>query len=97
MLLLGDWGQQMDIEQQREEIRSMRKELNTARKQGAELMEKRVQLLEAENDSLKLHLAALLRYCVAKGVVDMNEYRQCVETIDELDGEVDGKYEGDVT
>jgi len=96
MFLLGDWGQQMDIEEQRKEIRSMRRELRKARKSGAEAMEKRVEDLEAENDMLKLHLAALVRYCMSKGIVDMNEYRQFIEAIDESDGTADGKYDGDV-
>jgi hypothetical protein len=96
MLLFGDWGQQMDIEEQRKEIRSMRSELRKARTGGPSGVEKRLKALEEENDALKLHLAALIRYCTSKGVVDINEYRSFVEAIDESDGSADGKYDGDV-
>jgi polyhydroxyalkanoate synthesis regulator phasin len=96
MFLLGDWGQQMDIEDQRRRIRELGHEVRQHRRTVSVALEKRIDDLEQENDNLKLHLAALVRYCIAKGTIDVEEFKQFVDAIDESDGEADGKYVGDI-
>ena len=54
MLLLGNLGQQLDIEDQRREIRELKAELRRARGLGGGSVERRLYALEAENDSLSL-------------------------------------------
>ena len=70
MLLLGNWGQQMDIEDQRQEITALRRQIrrNTSGRASAELS-RRVTELEKENDELRLYLASLVRYLGNKGVL----------------------------
>ena len=94
MMLLGDWGQQMDIEDQRDEMRTLRRNMRQAAKRSkAELLE-RIDQLENDNAALRLYLTALIRYLGGKGVVDRDEFRVLVDVIDAEDGEVDGKLGG---
>jgi hypothetical protein len=96
MLLLGNWGQQMDIEDQRREITHLRKEMRRqARAAGADVA-RRLEELEAENDELKLLMATLIRYLVGKGHVDVSEFRELVDAVDAQDGSADGKFDGRV-
>lgn len=95
MLLLGDPGQQLDLQDQKREIESLRRELRSAsaaRTSGS--LERRVAQLEHENDELRLYLAALIRYLTAKGAVNAVDLRGIVQAIDAEDGQVDGGYEG---
>jgi hypothetical protein len=96
MLLMGDWGQQMDIEDQRKEIRRMKREMRSrARSAGADVA-RRLDELEAENDELKLYMAALLRYLASRGQLDVAQFRALVEAVDAQDGSADGKFSGKI-
>ena len=95
MLLLGNWGQQMDIEDQREEIASLRRQMrhrSSIREVGS--LDKRVKELEKENDELHLYLASLVRYLGNKGILEREEFCSLVEVVDGEDGDVDGRFEG---
>ena len=96
MLLLGNWGQQMDIEDQRQEIRRLKREMRSrSRDAGADLA-RRMDELEAENDELKLYMAAMLRYFASKGQLDVTQFRAIVEAVDAQDGSADGKFSGKI-
>jgi hypothetical protein len=97
MLLLGDWGQQMDIQDQRREIEALRREVarGSAGRAGADL-NRRIADLERENDELRLYLASLVRYLGNKGVLQEDEFRWLVEAVDAEDGAADGGYTGDI-
>ncbi len=72
---LGNRGQQMDIEDQREEINLLRLQLRRqARIRDRQDLAKRVKLLERQNDELHLYLAALVRYLANKGVIQKEEH-----------------------
>ena len=53
--------------------------------------------LKAENDELRLYLAALLRLLTSKGVVTREELARVVEIVDAEDGCVDGRFTGSLT
>jgi hypothetical protein len=97
MLLLGDWGQQMDIEDQRGEIESLRQQIRSSSvgRATADVTD-RVALLEQQNDELRLYLASLVRHLGNKGVLQKEEFGALVEAIDTEDGKADGRYEGEI-
>jgi len=96
MLLLGNWGQQMDIEDQRQEIEDLRARLDSGVRAGDTTLKSRVAELEKENSELRLYLASLIRYLGHKGVLRQDEFRKLVETIDIEDGSADGGYSGKI-
>ena len=97
MLLLGDWGQQMDLEDQRREIQSLRRQMQsgTSNRAAADL-DRRVAQLEKENDELRLYLASLVRYLGSKGALQKDEFRTLVDAVDAEDGAADDSYDGDI-
>ena len=96
MLLLGNWGQQMDIEDQRREIEDLRQQLESGSQVGDTTTKSRLVRLEKENNELRLYLASLIRYLGHKGVLRQDEFRTLVETIDMEDGSADGGYLGKI-
>ena len=96
MLLLGNWGQQMDIEDQREEIASLRQQLETTAVRHDRSLEDRVAELEKENGELRLYLAALVRYLGHEGILRPENFRKLVEEIDSEDDRADNFYGGDI-
>ncbi len=96
MLLLGNWGQQMDIEDQRREIEDLRTRLDSGARAGDITLKSRVAQLEKENGELRLYLASLIKYLGHQGVLRQEEFRKLVETIDSEDGSVDSSYRGKI-
>jgi hypothetical protein len=97
MLLLGDWGQQMDIEEQREELASLRRQLRTTSGQPeTTALAARVDRMEAGLDELRLYVAALVRYLGRQSILQQDDFRALVEAIDAEDGQTDGGYRGEV-
>jgi hypothetical protein len=97
MLLLGDWGQQMDIEDQKREIESLRRQIGRSSSgRVAGELSRRVAQLEKENDELRLYLASLVRYLGNKGVLQKEEFSSLVDVVDAEDGSSDGGYEGEI-
>ena len=94
MLLLGNWGQQMDIEDQKQEIEDLRQRLDAGARAGDATLKNRIAQLEKENGELRLYLASLIKYLGHKGVLRQDEFRKLVETIDAEDGSEDGGYSG---
>ncbi len=95
MLLLGDWGQQMDLEDHRDSITKLAKQ-NSRLRQTGESQAERVAHVERENDELKLYLASMIRLLVNKGVCSKEELARFVEVVDASDGSADGKFGGEV-
>ncbi len=94
-LLLGNLGQQLDISDQRNEIEDLKQQLRRSRVSSPPVGDD-IARLQAENDELRLYLAALVRLLTAKGLVSREEIRRVVNTVDAEDGTPDGKYQGDV-
>jgi len=96
MLLLGNLGQQLDIEDQRREIQQLRSRVRSESRQSTQDIEVRLDILERQSDEMKLYLAALVRYLAAKGQIDLKEFAKLVDEVDAEDGTADGRYQGDV-
>lgn len=95
MLLLGDWGQQWDIEDQKQEIESLKEQLEARdRVRDTSTLQARIAQLERENGELRLYLASMIKYLGHKGVLRQEEFRSMVEAIDQEDGTLDGGYQG---
>jgi hypothetical protein len=94
-LLLGNLGQQLDIVDQKAEIESLRDELRRSRT-SSPVATGDIARLQAENDELRLYLAAIVRLLTAKGIVRPEEIKQVVNVIDAQDGTRDGRYEGNI-
>lgn len=91
MLLLGNWGQQMDIEDQKQEIEELRQKLETRSEIQNTTLESRIVQLEIENSELRLYLASLIKYLGHKGVLRQDELRTLVEAVDTEDGSYRGR------
>jgi hypothetical protein len=95
--LLGRLGQQLDILDQKAEIDRLREEMLRSRSAGSGSgSADAINRLQAENDELRLYLAAVIRILISKRVVTESEVRQIVDAIDAEDGTVDGKFTGDL-
>lgn len=95
MLLLGNWGQQMDIEDQKLEIDELRRQLRS--QSGPDItQENRLSQLEKDNAELRLYLASIIKYLGQKGILRESELRRIVEMIDSEDGNTDNAYRGDI-
>lgn len=96
MLLLGNFGQQMDIQDTQRALHDLAIEAERAARVGDQAAHS-VGELTRENAELKLYLAAITRLLVAKGVVTPRELADIVDAIDRSDGRVDGGYSGKIT
>jgi hypothetical protein len=96
MLLLGNWGQQMDIEDQRREIENLRRQMDAGTGVKDDNVANRLVKLEKENGELRLYLASVIRYLGHKGILDQREFARLVETIDIEDGSADGGLNGKI-
>jgi cell division septum initiation protein DivIVA len=97
MLLLGNWGQQMDIEDQKQEIESLKQQIETGSgSRDTSTLKNRIALLEKENGELRLYLASLIKYLGHKGILRQDEFRELIESIDAEDGSADGSYKGNI-
>ena len=96
MLLLGNLGQQLDIEDQRRELQELRSRVRSESRQSTEDVELRLDVLERQSDEMKLYLAALVRYLAAKKQIDLNEFATLIDEVDAEDGSADGRYQGDL-
>jgi hypothetical protein len=96
-MLLGDLGQQLDINEQRAEMDSLRDELRRARAYAPSSQPQGdTRRLREEIDELRLYVAALTRLLISNNVVDKAELERVVNEIDASDGESDGKYDGEI-
>jgi len=94
-LLLGDFGQQLDLGDQKAEIEELREELRQRREPGVDVAGQ-IRQLQDENDELRLYVAALARILVSKGVIGKEELRRVVDAVDKEDGSADGRFTGPI-
>lgn len=96
MLLLGNVGQQLDIQDTQRAMGQIASDLR-ANRQRAHDVARDVDQLAAENAELKLYLAAIVRLLVAKGAITSVELSHLVDELDRTDGATDGHYTGPIT
>lgn len=95
-LLLGNLGQQLDIQDQNTEIQNLRDQLARQRNTSPVATSLPIKELQKENDELKLYIAALVRILTSKGTITKEELKQMIDTIDTEDGSQDGKFTGNI-
>jgi hypothetical protein len=95
MLLLGNLGQQLDIQDTHRALEHIYDQLRATGQFDREVA-KRLDQIAAENAELKLYLAAVVRLLVSKGVVSSDELKQIVDIIDRSDGRTDGQFAGKI-
>jgi bifunctional N-acetylglucosamine-1-phosphate-uridyltransferase/glucosamine-1-phosphate-acetyltransferase GlmU-like protein len=93
MLLLGNVGQQLDIQDTQRALEEFDAQLRATDATDRDLAQ-RLDRLAAENAELKLYLAAVVRLLLNKGIVTSAELEQIVDAIDRSDGAGDGKLTG---
>jgi hypothetical protein len=94
-LLMGNLGQQLDIEESRDSIQRLQ---SVAARNGRETMEvsDRIKFLERDLPQIRLVLACLVEHLVAKGLATREELAQLADRIDPMDGKADGEFEGKI-
>ena len=96
-MLLGDLGQQLDLDEQKAQMDSMRDELRRARPYAPSSQPQGdTRRLQKEIDELRLYVAALTRLLVSSNVVDKAELGRVVQEIDASDGDSDNRYDGEI-
>jgi len=93
MFLLGNIGQQMDLDDLEQEIDSLKHRIKASRERHDE-SDRELERVVAENDELKLYVATILRVLVSKGVVSQRELGELIRSIDAEDGHSDNAYRG---
>jgi hypothetical protein len=94
MFLLGNIGQQIDIEELRTEVHGHRRDTRLRLGRSVKELAAQVQELQAESESLKLYVAALIRLVAKHGIATTEELVALVDAIDGEDGQVDGANQG---
>ena len=95
MLLLGNIGQQLDIQDTQANLGQITAQLQAGHRFDRETADA-LNRLARENAELKLYLAAVIRLLASKGVVTPAELTAIVDTIDRSDGSGDGGYHGNL-
>lgn len=93
MMLLGNIGQQLDIQDTQEALRSLDQRLRAAGKFDQETSDY-LHTQHREFSELRLHYAALIELLLNKGLVNREELLQLVDKIDRADGKADQKHNG---
>jgi hypothetical protein len=94
MLLLGNLGQQLDIEDQRQEIQELRSRVQSESRGATRSLELRLDTLERQTDEVRLYMAVIVRYLAAKGQINPREFEKLIDEVDAADGTADGRYKG---
>ena len=81
MMLLGNVGQQLDIQDLENSIGQMQADVEQT-KDLDRTQEQDIDDLKRENHELKLYLATLVKLLVAKGVIRQEEVDSAVQAID---------------
>jgi hypothetical protein len=81
-LLLGDFGQQLDIEDMRSETSQFRRYL-LATRSDARASGQQIKQLQKEVDELKLYLGAAFRLLATKGIATPDEIKALVGAVEQ--------------
>ena len=81
MMLLGNVGQQLDIQDVERTVRRMQSTLNDTQNLDRR-QERDLEALRRENQELKLYLATVVKLLVAKGVIRQDEVDATVHAVE---------------
>ena len=94
-LFLGDIGNRLDIQDVEEEVRRLQSKIE--RNSDADVdQDVAIERLLYENAELKIYLSAMLRLLIEKSVLSNEEVERMVQSIDRLDGNEDGRFDGPI-
>lgn len=91
--LLGDLGQQLDLNERADEIARLESRLQATRSRDSAVADE-LRRLTVENGQLKLYVAAIYRLLLDKRLVTTEELESVVSAIDREDGTEDGQLKG---
>lgn len=80
-LLLGDLGQQLDLQDRQREMEAMRRDVESQWTRDSN-QDQRISSLEAENRDLKLYFASLVKLLGSKGTITPAEVAEMVRLVD---------------
>ena len=80
-VLLGDLGQQLDLQDRQREMDRIRDSINS-QQQVDQSQDDQLRSLHEENAELKLYVTALVRLLTRKGLVSEQEVREMVESVE---------------
>jgi hypothetical protein len=81
MMLLGNVGQQLDIQDVENTVGQLQATLEQTRNLDQQ-QEREIDTLKTENQELKLYLATLIKLLVAKGVIRQEEVDAAVHAVE---------------
>ncbi len=79
--LMGDIGQQLDLQDRQREVDQLRGQMN-AQWSRDRSQDEQIQTLRYENQELKLYVASLVKLLRAKGIVTEQEIADIVTLVD---------------
>ena len=82
MMLLGNVGQQLDIQDLESAIHEMQSEFEQTQN-SERTQERSIAQLERENHELKLYMATLVRLLVGKGIIKQEEIDAAVRAVEQ--------------
>lgn len=94
-LLLGDIGQQLDLQEQKEELTNLKDQMSLNNVTDFSISQ-RLEKVEKENQELKLYLSSLVVLLKNTGAITREQLENVVEIVDGYDGNVDGKHSGPI-
>jgi hypothetical protein len=81
MLLLGDIGQQMDVNDLSSAVQALREDARSGQDRDVS-QDRRIRSLQTENEELKLYVAALVKVLKGKGTLDDNDIEAIVNSVE---------------
>ena len=95
LFLLGNVGQQFDIQDLADSLQELDSQVATQRRRSKDT-HAQIKQLEIEVAELRLYLAATMRLLRDKQVLSMAEIQDMIDAVDLEDGQADGQHRGKV-
>ena len=81
MLLLGDFGQQMDVNDLTDAVETLRAKADAGDRQDVS-QDAKIAALQTENEELQLYVAALVQVLKTKGLLSEQEVTSLVDSVE---------------
>lgn len=103
-LVLGDFGQQLDLQDQRAELDKLKQSLHLISGRNEAIsssgrdqnIEAKLAKIQDENAELRLYLGGLILLLKNNGAISGSQLQQFVDALDKVDGIADGKFSGSI-
>jgi cell fate (sporulation/competence/biofilm development) regulator YlbF (YheA/YmcA/DUF963 family) len=82
--LLGDLGQQLDLQDRQREMDNLRGQLDSQFSRDAN-QDEQIRVLRRHNQDLQMYMTALVRLLISKGLVSEAEIAQTVQMVEKTD------------